>query len=355
MYISSGVNFQTVAGMIHSFATEFGSGFSNLTGAYAINLLNRQELSFARWVLKYEYLILEIFIVVGFFSYFINWMRKRRILFSVEFMSLSFGAFILFICILLPSVAAYTDVNRTFFLTMIFLAPFGIAGIFVLVAIGFWLSPILHFQRPSMFFAKISKLISEGIFENFASLSNMMQISALTFAAIFVCLLLLFGSGWISVLEKDNYPLSWALSRDSIQFPIYYETEIEGCTWLLENRSLGSKIYYDMNALPVFLYYSPFEDITSHLYSIGNVFAVSNGISLGDRPVVTQSTIQDNAYIYLRKINLDTKTIDALMMQNDQLESGQVTQWENVPVFEQNIEDANIIFDNGGSQVRLTR
>ena len=357
IYTTAGVNFDVFARILDGFFTGLASGFTSATGAYAIDLAGREELSSARFVLKYLYLILYALVIVGFAVYFVRWVRQKRVEFPREFMAFSSAAVILLLGAILPGVAAYIDINRSFSLTMIFLAPFAVAGIFVLSTLANKVLPALP-GKPIKKEPVSLKEVSPGDSQrHFWEPSKGIRHLALGFSAIFIGFFLLFGSGWASEIAKDNYPLSWALSRARIHFPVYYAVEINGARWLVDYRNKEKEIYYDDSAQMIFLYYTPMEEMTYGMYGIGHRFAVyqETPLGFGTRPVVIPESLEANSYIYLREINFNSQEIAVVVIEHLLLVIPRVTPLEDLPAFKGAINEANIIFDNGGSEVRLMR
>lgn len=354
MYTTASANFRVFIWVTGDFAKAFASGFTSPTGAYVINLVEREELSPARFVLKYQYLALYALIFIGFAVYFTRWIRKKWIEFSLEFMAFSSAAAILLLAAVLPGAGATMDINRSFSLVMIFLAPFAAAGIFTLFTIANKSLPIWGGSIRRGIASLKESLLSDYPWRIWDS-SRVTRLAALAFLAIFIGSFLLFGSGWASEVEKDDYPLSWALSRTRIHFPVYYAVELDGTSWLFDHRDKGKEIYYDDSAEMSFLYFTPQKEMKYGLYSIGHRFALYQETpeEFGDRPVVLPESLKSASYIYLRGINLESQELSVVVIAHRLLEVPRVMSLESLPTFGSAIDDSNIIFNNGGSEVRL--
>ena len=354
MYTTASANFRVFVSVIGDFAKAFASGFTTPTGAYVLTLVGREELSPARFVLKYQYLVLYGLIILGFAIYFVRLIRKKRIEFSLEFMAFSAAAAILLVAAILPGAGATMDINRLFSLVMIFLAPFAAASMFILVTLVYRALPILRGSVRKGILSLKEAVLSDYQWNIWES-SKGIRLVALAFLAIFIGAFLLFGSGWVSEAEKDNYPLSLALSRTRINFPVYYTDELDGTKWLIDHRDKEKEIYYDDSAQMGFLYYTPLKELTYGLYAIGRRFALYQKTpeEFGGRPVVVPDTLQANSYIYLRDINLNSQELAVVVIAHKLLEVPEIMPFKSLPTFSRAIDEANVIFNNGGSEVRL--
>jgi len=354
MYTTASANFRVFIWVIGDFAKAFTSGFTSPTGAYVITLVGREELSPARFVLKYQYLVLYALIILGFAIYFVRLVRRKRIEFSLEFMAFSSAAVILLLAAILPGAGATMDINRSFSLVMIFLAPFAAAGMFILVTLLYRALPILRGSIKKGILSLKEAVLSDYQWNIWQS-SRGIRLAALASLAIFIGAFLLFGSGWASEVEKDDYPLSWALSRTRINFPVYYSVELDGTEWLFAHRDKGKEIYYDDSAEMSFLYYTPLKELKDGLYAIGRRFALYQETpeELGARPVVVPEGLEADSYIYLRAINLNSQELAVVVIVHRLLDVPKVVPLESLPTFSRAINEASIIFNNGGSEVRL--
>ncbi|MBI4303753.1 MAG: DUF2206 domain-containing protein [Chloroflexi bacterium] len=350
MYTGSGADFKVLADMINDFIQGLASGFSSSTGAYALNLVGRQELSPARFVLKYQYLFLYFLFLVGFGIYFLRWLLRKRVEFSRDYMVFSVAAVGLLVGAALPGVAAVTDINRSFSLNMIFLSSFSIIGVFTLSII---FCNVIRVKQEG----PLKKILLGESTRSFWEPSTHVRNLALTLSSLFIGSFLLFGSGWVSEIEKDEYPISWALSRERIQYSVFYDAELDGTRWLVDHRSKDKNIYYDNSAEISFLYYSPLSEFQWGIYALGDQFALyyESDEGFGSRPVATPADLEPASYIYLRKLNLESKKLAVLTIAHKLLTVPRVMPLEDLPAFEQTISNANIVFDNGYSQVRLMR
>ena len=128
----------------------------------------------------------------------------------LAFISVFFSIWI--VSILLPYYGF--DFTRVYHLTLILLSPFFVIG-------GFFIAEILQRISKKKFVLKKSAIF--GLFSSF------------------LCIFLLFNSGWIYEVTKDN-PTSIALSE--VDYPVFKDSEVTGAKWLHEFKSDG-KIYAD--------------------------------------------------------------------------------------------------------------
>lgn len=355
MYTTASANFRVFIWVIDDFAEAFASGFTSSAGGYVLTLVGREELSTARFVLKYQYLVLYAIIFAGFAVYFVRWVRKKRIEFSLEFMAFSSAAAILLLGAVLPGAGVTMDINRSFSLTMIFLAPFAAAGIFILFTLSYKTLHILSGRPIKRVIASLKETVLGEPQWNIWEPSKWVRLAALAFLAIFIGAFLLFGSGWASEVEKDEYPLSWALSRTRINFPVYYTVELDGTEWLFAHRDKEKEIYYDDSAEMSFLYYTPLKELKYGLYAIGSRFALYQETpeEFGARPVVVPEGLEPGSYIYLRDINLNSQELAVVVLVHRMLDVPRIMPLKSLPTFSQAINEASVIFNNGGSEVRL--
>ena len=180
---------------------------------------------------------------------------------------------------------------------------------------------------------------------------------ALVFLAVFSGAFLLFGSGWASEVAKDDYPLSWALSRERMHFPEYYQVELNGVKWLIDHRDETKEIYYDDSAEMSFAYYTPVEMMSFGYFGIGRRFGIylETPEEFGSIPVGIPEGLEPNSYIYLRDINLRSQELTVLVVAHKMLTVPEVMPLAELPTYESAIDNANIIYNNGGSEVRLMR
>jgi len=357
MYTGHSVNFHVFVNLVDAFTTSLLRGFTDATAFYGINLLVREELTPARLILKYHYLALQVLIVLGFSVYFIHWIRRKSIEFSKEYMAFSLASAILFVSVVIPGVSAYTDINRTFSLTIVFLVPFAFYGILTVVNVA--AKSIKLSRRKSM----VTESVHTGSNDSLDHQGQMVmhptrtRFAAMLLMAIFTSSLLLFGSGWVSETQKDPHPLSWSLSRDRMHFPVYYRVELSSMEWLTEYRDNNKELYYDDSAEMGFTFYTSVKEIAFQYYGIGQRFALHQETpeEFGAVPIVLPETLEDNSYIYLSGLNLSSKQLAILVVSHEYLSVPRVMHMHEVPTFNNAITNANVIFDNGGSQIRLMR
>ena len=149
--------------------------------------------------------------------------------------------------------------------------------------------------------------------------------------------------------------MSWALSRDRIHFPVFYEVELSGMAWLVDNRDRDTAIYYDDSAEMGFVYFTPWEEAYYGIYGLGQRFIVYQETpeEFGSIPVIAPENLEPGSYIYLREINNRKQELAILVVEHKLLTIPRIMPLKEMPVFMEAINQANVIFDNGGSEVRI--
>jgi len=171
--------------------------------------------SVSRQILRILYLSSQFFIVVGFAE--VLFIKQKKKSFSKEYLAFS-G---MFLGIVVASVfTSYTGMNihRIFHIVSILLAPFFVLGGIVIFKLFF-------------------KVID-------VSWTDQQLKSSLKMLSAFLALFLLFNSGWIFEVVKDD-PGSIALNITT-DYPHFSEQEIITGTWLNNNRDAAVNIYSDV-------------------------------------------------------------------------------------------------------------
>ncbi|WP_324735229.1 DUF2206 domain-containing protein [Thermococcus sp. SY098] len=227
-------------------------------------------------VLIYLYILMAIFIVTGIIKQGYEDIRKRTFRLSTM---LAIPFFIILILPYLPGVTQYEG-GRTWYISSFILAPFGISGI-------------------AEFFRYLRKVLHLN-FNN-----------TLTFIGIFLCIFLLFNSGFIAEVvwgynigPSNEISKPRILYKGSIQEKEYFYRnyiflpEVIGAKW--GKRKIGDKsIYGGIESIPKLMV----SGMTPYFWKIGssNIF-----------PLVKNQTLNNDSYLYLSLFSLDTKKIGVI-------------------------------------------
>ncbi len=332
-----GANLNVAVWVSRDFLQALLTGFTTQTGAYGINLLGREELSPARFVLKYLYLASYALVALGFLPLLWQWGRRQASQFPSQFIAFAAASFGLLVSVVVPGAAASVDINRSFSLSMLFLAPF----IFVAFCYGAAVIKTLPSLRRGP--GQLARIFGAS---PLGGTPWPWQKLALAGAASLAVLFLIFGSGWASEMEGDNYPLSPSLSRAQVFFAVYDAAEMDGARWLTTHRLGETPIYYDDAAQMAVASATPLSQLSRLMYGAGQRFVVLEG---------EMTPLPPRSYIYLRAINLRAAAVTVVEASDKLIAPPHIRPFSDLPALERALQDADIIFDNGGSQVRLTR
>jgi uncharacterized membrane protein len=332
MYASGSIVFSTLVKMVSDFANSFLMGFSGFGATYALDLVNRGELTFARSALKYQYIALQLFIVIGFLICFAGFLRRKRIVFPDKFMAISTAFMGLFVAeIIIPQFGVYADINRMFFLSTLVLSSFCLIGVFAIFNSVNKVKSYIPIKSSNISHLRIKKMPAK------------LKGFELTLLAVFLCIFFLLSSGFISEVTKDAYPLSFALSGERMHFPAYDMEEVRGAAWLINGVPERSLVYCDKIAAQVFIGLSP----VGQKYDIQS-FATDN---TGQLTIPSQSIT--GSYIYLRHINLESGEYDVAISVSRTLFVTKTISLSNMTIIQHAFIIGNIIFENGQSEIIL--
>ena len=187
IYISSSSAFNTIVHIgdhiTHTLFTEFLSPESS-RGMY---MIMRAETSLLRFITKYLYLTIQLFIIIGFLKTLINY---KKLNFSKIYLEFSMYFFIILLLAIAVSSFSVMDPRRLFHISLFTLAPFSIIGgltICKMITNTFKL-PWTH-ERVKL---------------------------SLNVLSIFLVIFLLFNTGFVYEIAKDD-PLSISISQEMIK------------------------------------------------------------------------------------------------------------------------------------------
>ena len=257
IYVSSSSAFNVIVRIGDHMASSIFTEFLNPEAAQGLDIIITETVSPLHSVAKYIHLLSMFFIAVGI----ITLMRKHREMkferwysaFSLVFFAICLGG------IALPYFASSLNTARLYHITLIFLAPFCVIGGITV-------------------FKVLSRIVK-------ASWTNKSVRSSLKVLSVFLVMTLLFNSGFVYEVAKDN-PGSISLNS-TIDYPRFNDQEISGAKWLNDVKS-SNPIYADNYR---WLLLASFE--------WGQVSSFP----------VDVDKIQDDSYIYLGKFNIMNETV----------------------------------------------
>lgn len=215
-YVSHSFMFDTIINTIHHIIISL-SEFLDPTYSQGINIIVTTRPTLTSSILKYLYLITQIFTGIGLIVYFIlpNYYKEK---FNTNYLLMAIASFLLCVmAILIPNFGVSMDSIRIYQFALIFLAPFSvIGGIFV-----------------------FNKLMI--VFKNDRNLSN----NAFKIFSIFLVIFLLFNTGFFQEIAHERYIPSMSLSSANDP-PIFNEKELASARWITKFNN-GSQIYSDVN------------------------------------------------------------------------------------------------------------
>jgi uncharacterized membrane protein len=344
MNLARSMNFNVMVELVRDFTTGLSSGFSEFGTSYTAHIAGREELTEARLILKYLYLILQAFLAVGFAAYFWRWLRRRPVEFPEQFMAFAVASFALFAgTVVLPNLSAFIDINRAFSMTSIFLFPFTVIGIVTIIAFVNKARLALTGERNKR--EKESSEVEAGLTsQSGLPMSNAMpKRIGLAFMAIFVAIFFLFGNGFVSEVVGDKYPISYALSRDKTHISGFSEPELVGARWLVDDRNDDAGIYCDFATEALF-------------YNLADVAKqVSAGEILYSYPEYDTGMIWNeftpSFYIYLSGINIRSGELMIADVVAPTVLQPRPALIEDIPLLNEVIGDGNLIYANGSCKV----
>jgi uncharacterized membrane protein len=292
--------------------------------------------------LRYLYLVTQFLIVAGVIGVVWRWFKRKERRISDEYMvfSLLFLG-LLALELILPKLSSVIVLDRTYVISLFFLAPFCIIGGEVVLKTvttglspGFWKARFKGRQKPA------SITLSTGLKESPL---------ALKILAVFFAIFLLFNTGFIYELAGHPLATSIALSRDKVDFPVYNSQEFTGGEWLVNNipAAKSDSIYYDNKGLHLFAQLDVFnEEITGQ--TVGQILYRSQ-----DSIYRVVTRVPAYSYIYLRAFNIQEQRI-ALGWPYYQTMDVRQVRLDSLGSFSTTLAESNIIYNNGGCQVLYT-
>ncbi|MBA7612771.1 hypothetical protein ES703_20011 [subsurface metagenome] len=302
MYTSSGTPLNVIVRigdhLYHSLSEFFILGARGPAILLALGLASPEVASVQRSIYLVIQYITQFFIVVGVIGLVFN---RRKTRFQPVYIAMTLvSALLIMICILVPYFAGALSITRIYHITLFFLAPFCVLGG---IAVFKWL-----FRLVPM---KSLRASSSPIY-----LKLVVMLVLIPY--------LLFGTGFIYEVSGD-VPTSIALNAE-MDYPCFNEQELSGKEWLLLNKEKTTKVFADQYGWLLLLGHIPRQQL---------------GTFWGET-----TEIPDNAYIYLRSLNIKQGEI----MQSRE-ERRNYMELENSPFYEGVLAHRDRIYDNGSAQV----
>jgi len=307
IYIASSPCFVTIVNIGNNIFCNIMELF-NAEKAQPLQLIVGGTRSWQHDVMKGLNILMQIFIVIGVTKEILNRMGKKSENFGNEYFAFSIGCLMIWIIsVMVPyfSSGQSLDAKRLYYLTLFFLAPFGIVG------------GIEIFNSVSNFLVRIFHTTSFYITH------------PLKFVVIILILLLLFNTGFVDGITRSEYPLStplaWAgydnsnlIEKVSLSQVYTKDQDVFAAKWLSGYRNTSINTFAD--------YISQQQVLRSY------------GM-LESAEIISKAPIWHNSYIYLRHLNV----IDNTLLIGWQAE---ITNTTAISLFLK-----NKIYTNGGSEI----
>lgn len=258
------------------------------------------KFSFYHEITKVIHLISQLFIIVGFISISLTESKEDRI--SKTFLTFSLAnLFLLSMSIVVPYFASALNTTRIYQITLSFLAIFFAIGAKII------------FQHSYTKISSILKLNSHNSEKN-----------SYYILSIFLCVYVLFNSGLVYELVGDE-PVSISLNS-TFDAPRFNQQEASSASWIIAhgNKSL---IYSDVFSM----------------WFLQDFIPINYGIKQ-----LNLKFINNNSYLYLRKHNVDSRTISLITREN-QIAKTKIVNLENISYYTQ----SSNIYENGGAEIMV--
>jgi uncharacterized membrane protein len=267
----------------------------NAKSVQGLNLLVTETYSPLHAVNKILYLLFEGSIIIGVVFSFLRYrnlrFRKEYLLFSIS------GLIIVFASLSVPYFSSALGSDRLYHITLFILAPFCVIGFIA-------------------FFEGLNKVLSRKIGE--------LRINSLKIISILLAAFLLFNSGFVYEIAKDN---SASISLNNTHdYPRFNDGEVQGAEWVT-SKSGNSTIYGDTYGR-LLLYEFAFWRV--------NVFWGETG------------KLPENVYVYLRSLNGK-----GTVMESESASTNVYTYLPTSQFYNESLSIKNKIYDNGFAQVYL--
>ena len=293
MYVSSSSAFNAIVGIGDHIASSIFTDFLNQKAAEGLRIITMETASPLHSVLKYLHLITQFFIAVGTLALLL---KRKEMKFEKEYAAFAAVNFaICFGAIAVPYFASSLATTRLYHITLFFLAPFCVIG-------------------GVAFFRTMSKVVR-------ASWTDQRVKSSLKVLSVFLAIFLLFNTGFVYEVAKDN-PGSISLNS-TIDYPRFNDQEVLGARWICNVKSDNS------------IYADEYRRLLISSFAWGQVITLTFDID----------KIQDGSYIYFGSLTIEKKEIllvdwkSARRLTKEYINSSQI------------VDGRNQIYNSGGAEV----
>jgi uncharacterized membrane protein len=207
--VSDSSTFNTVVFIGNDIISNLAELF-NPESVQGMAMIKAQTSSLLHETAKAIHLLTHFFIAIGIFA-----LITKKVRLNEEYAAFSLMKFFLLIaCLILPYFASALNTTRFYQISLIFLAPFCIIGVYTA----------------------------------FQYVSNLFQIkynikTITTTLSVFLAIFLLFNTGFVYEIAKDN-PTSFFLNTE-LDGPYFNQQEVRGAEWLFQNRNKKLVVYAD--------------------------------------------------------------------------------------------------------------
>ena len=215
MYVSSSSAFDVIVRIGDHIVSSIFTDFLNPQAAEGIKLITMKTVSPLHGVTKYLHLLSQFFIAIGILTLLL---KHKEMKFEEEYAAFSYVNFVIcFAGVVVPFFASSLNTSRLYHITLIFLAPFCVIG-------------------GMTFFGMVNRVVKK-------SWADQIVRSSLRVLSVFFAVFLLFNSGWVYEVAKDN-PGSISLNS-TIDYPRFNEQEILTGYWLKDRKNVKIDVYSD--------------------------------------------------------------------------------------------------------------
>lgn len=301
MYASNSSVFVDIVQIIDNIVINLSQDFLDPEVTEGLSVATMGTSSLLYTILKYLQFTTIFFIIIG-----IVVLIARRGYMNIQKLYTFFSVSNFGLCVLgmtLPFFAESLTVARLYHITLIFLAPFCIIG------------GIFFFSYLFAVFGRSKNVQKDE--------------KSMFFLSIFFCIFLLFNSGFVHEVLKDDIPNSIALNS-SLDYPRFNAKEVSGAQWL--GDKIDSRLVYG----------DFFDEGLLHGY-IAPIWRVEIFTGYLDY-------IDSNSFIYLRNLNINGKC----MVVSERKTFERPYDYINLstsPFFTKVLFHSNEIYDNGGSEI----
>jgi len=298
MFISSSSALNSITGLAVQFSNNMVSGFLSPETTEGLSIIVTEAATPLHQLGKYVQLVTQFFIFFGILSLLL---RPQKMGFGGEYFAIDREYFALSLVnfalaaagVILPFFSSALNTTRLYQITLIFLAPFFVIGVFE------------AFRFLRRFLQQTSLDLSSD--------------SAVRVTSVFLCIFVLFNTGFVYSALGDD-PTSIALD-DRIDYPRFNSQEIAGSRWL---HAVGNRTIHCDTPRAVML--EGFVGTTA-------------------RKIPTDlSQLRRNTYVYLGTFNVLTEKLSLLQLNK----ASRVKVYSDIGPY---TVRRDMVYDNGGARV----